>query len=94
MNATQKMASYFIMINIVNFIVGAVPVIVVLTKADALNVPACQQLKKEGLEMCQEMMPRVEDYATQLLSVQKWKIESELHGSRYPPKAYISTACK
>ena len=87
------MVSYFIVINIVNFIVGAVPVIVVLTKADALKLPAAYQLMKKGLTMA-EAIPRAAGLAIQLLSNVRGKIESELNGSKYPPKGYISTASK
>ena len=66
--------------------------IAVLTKADALNVPAFHQLKKEGQEMCEEILPRVEDVACQLLNNLKGKIESQLKDSNYPPKAYLSLA--
>ena len=94
MNATQKMVSYFIMINIVNFIVGAVPVIVVLTKADALKLPAvCQLMSEEGLTM-REVMPRVEDYAASLLGILRGRIKIQLSGCKYPPKGYISVAGK
>ena len=66
--------------------------IVVLTKADTLTLPACQQLKKEGLAMCQEILPRVKNVASQLLNNLKGKIESQLKDSKYPPKAYQSLA--
>ena len=66
--------------------------IAVLTKADTLTLPACHQLKKEGLEMCQEILPRVADVASQLLNNLRGKIESQLKDSKYPPKAYLSLA--
>ena len=66
--------------------------IAVLTKADTLTLPACQELKKEGLEMCQEILPRVADVASQLLNNLRGKIESQLKDSNYPPKAYLSLA--
>ena len=69
-----------------------VPVIAVMTKADTLTLPACQQLKKEGLKMCQEILPRVADVASQLLNSLRGKIESQLKDSKYPPKAYLSLA--
>ena len=70
-----------------------VPVIAVLTKADALNVPAFHQLKKECQGICEEL--RVEDVtstASQLLNNLRGKIESQLKDSKYPPKAYLSLA--
>ena len=88
------MVSYFIMINIVNFIVGAVPVIVVLTKADALKSAAIDQLMtQEGLTIA-ETIPRAADNAAQLLSKLRKVIESKLSGYKYPPKEYISLASK
>ena len=66
--------------------------IAVLTKADALTLPAFQQLKKEGSKICQEILPRVADVASQLLSSLRGKIESQLKHSKYPPKAYLSLA--
>ena len=64
--------------------------IAVLTKADALNVSALHQLKKDGLEVGEEILPRVEDVASQLLNNLKRNIESQLKDSKYPPKAYQS----
>ena len=66
--------------------------IAVLTKADTLTLPAFQQLKREGLEICQEILPRVADVASQLLNNLRGKIESQLKDSNYPPKAYLSLA--
>ena len=61
-----------------------------LTKADALNVSALHQLKKDGLEVGEEILPRVEDVASKLLNNLKGNIESQLKDSKYPPKAYLS----
>ena len=69
-----------------------VPVIAVLTKADTLNLPACQQIKEEGLAICEEILPRIADVASQLLSNLRGEIESQLKDSKYPPKAYLSLA--
>ena len=64
--------------------------ITVLTKADALKIPAVHKLMgEEGLEMT-EVMPRVEECALQLLGKLRKRIESQLNGSKYPPKAYLS----
>ena len=79
--------------NIVNVIVGVVPSIAVLTKADTLRIPACHLLKVEGLTI-EEAMPRVPGVAALLLSKLRKGIESQLSGYRYPPKEYISLASK
>ena len=68
-----------------------VPVIAVLTKGDTLELPAFEQLEEEGLTMT-EAMPRVADVAAQILMQQKMKIESQLKGKKYPPKAYLPMA--
>ena len=66
--------------------------VAVLTKADALKVPAVYQLMKaEGLTM-KEAMPRVEEFRLQLLDKLRKKIESQLNGRKYPPKVYLSIA--
>ena len=66
------------------------PVIAVLTKADTLKVPAVHQLMREqGLTM-EEAFPRVTDFAAHMLSELRRRIEKELNGSKYPPKAYVT----
>ena len=66
--------------------------IVVLTKADALKLPAvCQLMREEGLTM-REVMPRVEECALQLLDTLNKRIEFQLNGKKYPPKVYLSMA--
>ena len=66
--------------------------IAVLTKADALKLPAvCQLMREEGLTM-REVMPRVEEYALQLLDKLRKRIEIQLNGTKYPPKVYLSMA--
>ena len=71
-----------------------VPVIAVLTKADALKLPAAQQLMEEqGLTM-KEAMPKVADFAAQMLSELRRRVENELRGSKYPPKDYVSMSSK
>ena len=63
--------------------------IVVLTKADTLKLPAVHQLMKEhGLTM-KEAMPRVADFAAHLLSKLKGRLEKELNSSKHPPKDYV-----
>lgn len=81
------------MLNITTVMVGVVPVIAVLTKADALNLPALELLEEEGSTMA-EAMPRVAGVAAQLLSKLRRRIESQLSDCKYPPKGYISTASK
>ena len=66
--------------------------IAVLTKADALKLPAvCQLMREEGLTM-REVMPRVEEYALQLLDKLRKRIEIQLNGRKYPPKVYLPMA--
>ena len=66
--------------------------IAVLTKADALKLPAvCQLMREEGLTMG-EVMPRVEECALQLLDKLRKRIEIQLNGRKYPPKVYMSIA--
>ena len=68
--------------------------IVVLTKANALKVPAVDQLmRQEGLTM-RVVMPRVADFAAQMLSKLRRGVENQLNSSKYPPKAYISMTSK
>ena len=64
--------------------------IVVLTKADTLKVPAVHQLLREqGLTM-KEAMPKVANFAAQMLSELRRRVENVLNGSKYPPKDYMS----
>ena len=66
--------------------------IAVLTKADALKLPAvCQLMREEGLTM-REVMPRVGGYSLQLLDKLSKRIEIQLNGRKYPPKVYLSIA--
>ena len=67
------------------------PVIAVLTKGDTLDLPAFEQLEDEGLTVA-DAMPKVADVAAQILTQQKMKIESQLNGKKYPPKAYLPMA--
>ena len=93
MNATLQMVGYFIIIVIAIILMEmlGVPVIVVLTKGDALNMPAFKLLKDEGLTMV-EAMSRVPDVAAQMLSKYKLNIESQLNGTKYPPRVYLPMA--
>lgn len=68
--------------------------IVVLTKADALRLPAFNQLRQaEGLST-EVAVSRTEDHAEQMLNKLKEKIEGQLNGCKYPPKAYLSLTSK
>ena len=93
MNAILEMVGYFFIIVIIIILMElfGVPVIAVLTKADTLNIPAFQLLKDKGLTMAQAML-KVPDVAAQMLSKHKLKIESQLNGKKYPPKAYLPMA--
>ena len=62
-----------------------------LTKGDALDLPALELLEEEGLTIT-EAMSRVADVAAQILSQEQRKIESQLNTKKYPPKAYLSMA--
>ena len=64
--------------------------IIVLTKADTLKVPAVHQLMREQGMTMKEAMPRVADFAAQMLSKLRRRVENELSGSEYPPKDYVS----
>ena len=73
---------------------GAVPVIAVLTKADALKVPAIHQLiTEQGLTM-KEAVSKVADVTVQILSKVRSRVENELSGSKYPPKDYVSMSSR
>ena len=63
----------------------------VLTKGDALDLPAIELLEEQGLEIT-DAMPRVADVAAQILSQEHRKIERWLNTKNYPPKAYLSMA--
>ena len=66
--------------------------IAVLTKADTLKLPALNQLtRKEGLTM-REAKKIVEEFAADMLSKIRTRIESQLSDCKYPPKAYLSMA--
>ena len=65
------------------------PVIVLLTKADAIRGKAIGQLRDEGMQI-KEAMLRARSLATQILSDVHTKIENQLNGCKYPPKDYLS----
>ena len=68
--------------------------IAVLTKADALKLPAFSQLRYEQGLTLQEARSKVEGLAACMLSGLRGKIESHLGVYKYPPKIYSSTASK
>ncbi|KIM58322.1 hypothetical protein SCLCIDRAFT_128390 [Scleroderma citrinum Foug A] len=72
---------------------GNVPVIAVLTKTDSLKVPALNQHMREAGITIREAMPRAGEIAAQMLSRLRARIESQLSGCKYPPKAYLPMAC-
>ena len=89
------MVGYFIMSAIMIWFwydCWGVPVIAVLTKADTLKLPALNQLmREEGLTM-REAKPRVVEFAAEMLRKLRARIESQLSGCKYPPKAYLTMA--
>jgi len=66
-----------------------VPVIVVLTKADAMEGQAIGRLREQGMSM-RDAMQNAGSLAPQILSEVRTKIESKLNGCKYPPKTYLS----
>ena len=70
------------------------PVIVVLTKADTLKLPAVQQLIEEHGWTMKKAMPKAADLAVQMLSKLKGRLEKELNSSKYPPKDYVVTSSR
>ena len=71
-----------------------VPVIALLTKADSLRFPAFHHLTMKENFSQMEAMSRVDHTVAQMLGELKVKIENNLSGCKYPPKAYLSLACK
>ena len=60
--------------------------IAVLTKADALKIPALSQLMKEkGLTSWREAKPMVDEFVIEMLRKLRTRIESQLSGYKYPP---------
>ena len=56
-----------------------------------MHLPALEVLTDQGLTV-PEAKPKVADIAAQILGQQQMKIESELKGKKYPPKAYLAMA--
>ncbi|KAL4075144.1 hypothetical protein V8B97DRAFT_2022188 [Scleroderma yunnanense] len=70
---------------------ASVPVILVMTKADAMESLAIGQLIDGGLTM-REAISRAGELATQLLAGVRTRIQNQLAGCKYPPKGYVSLA--
>ena len=66
-----------------------VPVIVLLTKADAMEGQAIGKLRDEGMQM-KEAMLGAGSLAKQILSEVSTKIRNQLGRCMYPPKDYLS----
>ena len=65
------------------------PVIVLLTKADAMKGQAIGQLRDEGMQI-KEAMLGAGSLATKILSEVSTKIKNQLSKCLYPPKDYLS----
>ena len=66
--------------------------ITVLTKTDALRVPALNQYMRENGLTIKEAMSSAGEMAAQMLRRLREKIESQLSGCKHPPKAYLEMA--
>ena len=69
------------------------PVIVLLTKADAMEGQAIGQLRDKGMKM-EEAMLRAGSLAKQILSEVTTKIKNQLNKCKYQPKEYLSLGSK
>ena len=65
------------------------PVIVLLTKADAMRGVAIGRLREEGMQI-KEAMLKARSLAPQILSHVRRKIKNQLDECKYPPKDYLS----
>ena len=63
--------------------------IVLLTKADAMEGQAIGQLRDEGMQM-KEAVLSAGSLAAQILSEVSAKVKKQLDGCKYPPKDYLS----
>ncbi|KAI6112066.1 GTP-binding protein [Pisolithus croceorrhizus] len=68
---------------------GHVPVIVLLTKADALNLPAIEDLLDSGLEI-DEAQEKAEEKERELLAKLLSHIKGMLAECKFPPSAYLA----
>ncbi|KAI6151284.1 hypothetical protein BKA82DRAFT_4125944 [Pisolithus tinctorius] len=67
---------------------GHVPVIVLLTKADTLNLDAVQQLRRRGLTL-DDAMREAPEVETQLRNSCLEKIKQRLDEMKFPPQNYL-----
>ena len=63
--------------------------IVLLTKADAMEGMAIGRLRDEGVRM-KDAMDMAGDLAKQILSEVSKRVKIHLNGCKYPPKDYLS----
>jgi len=70
-----------------------VPVIVLLTKADAMRGLEIGRLRDEGIQM-KEAMLQAGSLAPQIMSEVSGKIKNQLDECKYPPKDYLSLGSK
>ena len=68
--------------------------IAVLTKADTLKFPAVHQLMKGHALTMEKAMPKVADFAAQMLNKLKGRLEKELNSSKYPPRDYVALSSR
>ncbi|KAI6127887.1 GTP-binding protein [Pisolithus croceorrhizus] len=68
---------------------GHVPVMVLLTKCDSLEVDAIQELQDEGLEI-EEAPEKIAGKERELVGKWHAHIKRELDKCRYPPKGYVT----
>ena len=68
--------------------------IAVLTKSDTLKLPVVHQLMKEHGLTIKKAMPKVADFAAQMLNKLKGRLEKELNSSKYPPKDYVAMSSR
>ncbi|KAG6331885.1 hypothetical protein ID866_7204, partial [Astraeus odoratus] len=66
-----------------------VPVIVLLTKADALNGVAISELREEGLNM-REALHAAGGIEQQLLRKSEKRLKERLGACKFPPRSYLS----
>ncbi|KAI6156445.1 GTP-binding protein [Pisolithus thermaeus] len=67
---------------------GHVPVMVLLTKADGLELDAFQELEDEGLEI-EEASEKIAEKGKELLEKCLAHIKNELEKCKYPPTRYV-----
>ncbi|KAG6334636.1 hypothetical protein ID866_4447 [Astraeus odoratus] len=70
---------------------GSVPVIVLLTKADSLNLFAIEQLRDEGYDM-KEAKARAGDVEKNLLIHMQECVSQQLNRCKFAPKTYLPLA--